>query len=208
MFPPKVLARAACVLALTAVAASSSAQPPAGAATAAAAQAAAAERQRQQDATPDTPGTGRYAAMKELDPGLPDHVIYRPGNLAALGTTKLGVYAFGNGGCTDDGASARLHLLEIASHGYLAIAPGRIYNGPGKTRAAGSPARHKPRGCTRRDARSATTRGHRLGAEGEHAEGQPVLRTHRSARHRDLGLQLRRNPSAAERQGSACRRRL
>src|SRR6188472_1961112 len=133
MFPPKVLARAACVLALTAVAASSSAQPPAGAPTAAAAQAAAAERQRQQDATPDTPGTGRYAAMKELDPGLPDHVIYRPGNLAALGTTKLGVYAFGNGGCTDDGASARLHLLEIASHGYLAIAPGRIYNGPGKT---------------------------------------------------------------------------
>ena len=71
--------------------------------------------------------------MKELDPGLPDHVIYRPANLAALGTTKLGVYAFGNGGCTDDGASARLHLLEIASHGYLAIAPGRIYNGPGKT---------------------------------------------------------------------------
>jgi hypothetical protein len=133
MFPPKVLARAACVLALTAVAASSSAQPPAGAPTAAAAQAAAAERQRQQDATPDTPGTGRYAAMKELDPGLPDHVIYRPGNLAALGTTKLGVYAFGNGGCTDDGASARLHLLEIASHGYLAIAPGRIYNGPGRT---------------------------------------------------------------------------
>ncbi|HEX5421566.1 MAG TPA: hypothetical protein VFY39_16365 [Gammaproteobacteria bacterium] len=91
------------------------------------------ERRRQQDATPDTPGTGSYPALKEIDPSLPEHVVYRPANLAALGATKLGVYVFGNGGCTDDGASARLHLLEIASHGYLAIAPGRIYNGPGKT---------------------------------------------------------------------------
>jgi hypothetical protein len=97
------------------------------------AQAQAAERQRRQDALPDTPGTGRYAALKEIDPGLAEHVIYRPANLDSLDATKLGVYVFGNGGCTDDGASARLHLLEIASHGYLAIAPGRIYNGPGKT---------------------------------------------------------------------------
>jgi len=82
---------------------------------------------------PDTPGTGRYAALKEVDAGLAEHVIYRPANLDSLGATKLGVYIFGNGGCTDDGASARLHLLEIASHGYLAIAPGRVYNGPGKT---------------------------------------------------------------------------
>ena len=28
----------------------------------------------------------------------------------------------GNGGCSDDGASSRSHLLEIASHGYLVIA--------------------------------------------------------------------------------------
>jgi hypothetical protein len=129
MYLRKLIARAALMSALTAAAASAIAQPAANPA----AQAAAAERARQQDATPDTPGTGPYAALKELDPGLPDHVIYRPANLAALGTTKLGVYAFGNGGCTDDGASARLHLLELASHGYLAIAPGRIYNGPGKT---------------------------------------------------------------------------
>jgi dienelactone hydrolase len=102
-------------------------------APAADAQAQAADRQRQQDALPDTPGTGRYAALKEVDAGLAEHVIYRPANLDSLGATKLGVYIFGNGGCTDDGASARLHLLEIASHGYLAIAPGRVYNGPGKT---------------------------------------------------------------------------
>jgi hypothetical protein len=47
---------------------------------------------------------------------------------------------FGNGGCSSDGASARLHLLEIASHGYLAIAPGGIHNGPGRTDAAPRPA--------------------------------------------------------------------
>ena len=45
--------------------------------------------------------------------------------------TKLGVVAWGNGGCSDDGASSRFHLLEIASHGYLVLASGRILSGPG-----------------------------------------------------------------------------
>ena len=55
------------------------------------ARAQAAEAQRRQDALPDTPGTGRYAALKEIDPLLAEHVIYRPANLEALGGTKLGV---------------------------------------------------------------------------------------------------------------------
>lgn len=92
-----------------------------------------------QDSIPDTPGTGPYTPLKEIDPGLPDQVIYRPANLDQLGELKLGLYAFGNGGCSNDGASARLHLLNIASHGYLAIAPGGIYNGPGKTAAPPRP---------------------------------------------------------------------
>jgi hypothetical protein len=100
----------------------------------------AAERQRLQDQTPDTPGTGRYPAIKQIDPRLPGHVVYRPADLGALGDTKLGLYVFGNGACSDDGASARLHLLEIASHGYLAIAPGAIYNGPGKSERPQRPA--------------------------------------------------------------------
>jgi hypothetical protein len=83
------------------------------------------------NALPDTPGTGKFPALKETDPGLPGQVIYRPANLSALGGTKLGIYAFGNGACTDDAAHSRLHLLEIASHGYLVIAPGAIYTGPG-----------------------------------------------------------------------------
>ena len=80
---------------------------------------------------PDTPGTGPFPAMKEEVASLPAHVVYRPANLSALGGLKLGVVAWGNGGCSDDGASSRFHLLEIASHGYLVIASGRILSGPG-----------------------------------------------------------------------------
>jgi hypothetical protein len=92
---------------------------------------AAAERQAAINALPDTPGTGRFGAMKEEVASLPRHVVYRPRDLAALGDTKLGVVAWGNGGCSDDGASSRFHLLEIASHGYVVIASGRILSGPG-----------------------------------------------------------------------------
>ena len=92
---------------------------------------AALERQAEINKQPDTPGTGHFAAMKEEVASLPRHVVYRPKDLAALGPTKLGVVAWGNGGCSDDGASSRFHLLEIASHGYLVIASGRILSGPG-----------------------------------------------------------------------------
>ena len=69
--------------------------------------------------------------MKEEIASLPRHVVYRPQDLNALGSTKLGVVAWGNGGCSDDAASSRFHLLEIASHGYLVVASGRILSGPG-----------------------------------------------------------------------------
>jgi len=92
---------------------------------------AALERQAEINKRPDTPGTGRFPAMKEEVASLPRHVVYRPKDLAALGATKLGVVAWGNGGCVDDGASSRFHLLEIASHGYLVIASGQILSGPG-----------------------------------------------------------------------------
>ena len=83
--------------------------------------------------TPDTPGTGKYPALKEEVASLPDHVVYRPADLGRVGARQLGVYLFGNGACSNDGASSRMHLLEVASHGYLAIAPGRIRSGPGAT---------------------------------------------------------------------------
>jgi hypothetical protein len=93
--------------------------------------AAALERQAELNRRPDTPGTGRFPAMKEEIAALPRHVVYRPTDLTALGGTKLGVVAWGNGGCSDDAASSRFHLLEIASHGYLVVASGRILSGPG-----------------------------------------------------------------------------
>ncbi|MDX9874888.1 MAG: dienelactone hydrolase family protein [Spongiibacteraceae bacterium] len=92
-----------------------------------------AEFRRQQELRhqlPDTEGSGPYASLKEQFETLPSHVIYRPADLSAL-NDPLPVLVFGNGGCSDDGASARLFLSEIASHGYLAIAPGTIKNGPG-----------------------------------------------------------------------------
>ncbi len=102
---------------------------------------------------PDNAGTGAFPAMKEEVASLPAHVVYRPADLAALGSQKLGVVAWGNGGCSPDGASSRFHLLELASHGYLVIASGKILSGPGAppreapaAPAAGQPA--APRATT------------------------------------------------------------
>lgn len=104
------------------------------------AQARAAAEQAERDRQPDTPGTGRFPAMKEEVDSLPDHVVYRPKDLSKAGANELGVVAWGNGGCSDDGASTRFHLLELASHGYVAIASGRILSGPGAPPRAARPA--------------------------------------------------------------------
>lgn len=83
------------------------------------------------DEAPDLPGSGPYPAMRDVASGLPDHIVYRPRDLERIRDRQLGVLLWGNGGCSADAASARFHLLEIASHGYVAIAPGRAYSGPG-----------------------------------------------------------------------------
>jgi hypothetical protein len=84
-------------------------------------------------AMPDTPGSGPYPALKEEDRSLPEHTVYRPRDLAKLGKTRLPIVVWGNGGCAGDGAGQRLHLAEIASHGYLVVANGGIKSGPGTT---------------------------------------------------------------------------
>lgn len=88
---------------------------------------------------PDAPGSGPFPAMMAVDPLLPNHVLYRPRDLDGLGRQKLAILVWGNGGCTQDGASARHHLLEIASHGYLVVAPGRILSGPAAAADAPAP---------------------------------------------------------------------
>ena len=88
---------------------------------------------------PDTNGTGPFPAAKSVDPAFPDHVVYRPADLGKLGGRKLPIVLWGNGGCTDDGAAERLFLEDIASHGYLVLAPGAILSGPGAPPAPPTP---------------------------------------------------------------------
>ncbi|MBN8830993.1 MAG: hypothetical protein J0G94_10300 [Sphingomonadales bacterium] len=78
---------------------------------------------------PDSSGTGTYRVTKHVLDTLPSSVVYQPTDLSAV-TRPMPVYVFGNGACSTDGAKSRHHLLEIASHGYLAISPGGIYSGP------------------------------------------------------------------------------
>jgi hypothetical protein len=75
---------------------------------------------------PEERGSGVYPSLYEERSDLPDHVVYRPADLGRVGPRMLGIYVFGNGGCSADGTSSRNHLLEIASHGYLVIASGTI----------------------------------------------------------------------------------
>lgn len=100
------------------------------------------------EVSPDLPGTGAYPAIKRVDKWFPDHVLYRPADLGRLGGKKLPVLLWGNGGCANDGASGRHHLLEVASHGYLAIAPGPIMSGPDAPPEAQRPRPGTPGGAT------------------------------------------------------------
>ncbi|MCW2410973.1 MULTISPECIES: hypothetical protein [unclassified Sphingobium] len=108
-----------------------SSAPPPGVGADLAAQAAV--QMMEESRAPDSTGTGPYKAIKRQYENFPGFVVYQPADLSALGARKMPVYVFGNGACTEDGASSRQHLLEVASHGYLVIAPGGIYSGPGVT---------------------------------------------------------------------------
>ncbi len=69
--------------------------------------------------------TGRYGAVMEHDPtAAPVRTIYRPRDL--INAVRLPIIAWGNGACADDGgAGARPFLMELASHGFLIMAPGK-----------------------------------------------------------------------------------
>ncbi|MBZ5637011.1 MAG: alpha/beta hydrolase [Acidobacteriia bacterium] len=68
-------------------------------------------------------GTGPFQAILEQDPSLPTHTVYRPQDLSKV-KGKLPIIAWGNGACVNNGLAHRNFLMEIASHGYLAIAIG------------------------------------------------------------------------------------
>ncbi len=68
-------------------------------------------------------GTGPYSAILEQDPSLMTHTLYRPQDLSKV-KGKLPIIAWGEGGCANDGLAHRNFLMEIASHGFLALAIG------------------------------------------------------------------------------------
>lgn len=79
----------------------------------------------------DMEGSGSYPATYEMAKNGPLCVVYQPQKLApSAKDKKFGIYIWGNGGCSFNGAGARFHLTEIASRGFIAIAPGKILSGP------------------------------------------------------------------------------
>ncbi len=80
---------------------------------------------------PDLEGSGSFPASYAMAPDGLEYVVYQPKDLTgAESKGKLGVYVWGNGACSLDGAGSRFHLAEIASHGYVVIVPGKILSGP------------------------------------------------------------------------------
>lgn len=91
-------------------------------------------------AQPQLPApTGRYGAVMEYDAGVsPAQTVYRPRDLPAAG--KIPIVAWGNGGCAaNGGASARPFLMQVASEGFLIVAPAKPGPDP-ELQSTGAPA--------------------------------------------------------------------
>ena len=68
------------------------------------------------------PTTGPLKPVLEADPGLADWTVYRPEMLG--GERKHAILVWANGGCLRNGTLYGQWLLEIASHGFIALADG------------------------------------------------------------------------------------
>jgi hypothetical protein len=89
-------------------------------------------------------GSGPYPAMYENDPSLATHTIYRPKDLGAV-KGKMPLLSWGNGACANNGLAHKNYLLEIASHGFLAIAIGPpVVPPPAASAAAPTPIPRPP----------------------------------------------------------------
>lgn len=71
-------------------------------------------------------GSGPFKAVPSMDPALRGITIYAPPELSVVGDQKLPIVAWAEGGCVDNGTRFRWFLSEIASHGYLVLANGRM----------------------------------------------------------------------------------
>ncbi|KAF2672351.1 hypothetical protein BT63DRAFT_477129, partial [Microthyrium microscopicum] len=70
-------------------------------------------------------GSGPYKSKVFEDPTLANHTIYTP-ELPVPAGTKLPVVAWANGFCLPAGTMFENFLRELASHGYIVIANGKI----------------------------------------------------------------------------------
>lgn len=72
-------------------------------------------------------GTGAYKAIMLSEKSLPTHTIFRPADLTAFGENeKLPIIAWGNGACANSPGGHVNFLNEVASHGFLMIAIGKV----------------------------------------------------------------------------------
>ncbi|MBD0333385.1 MAG: alpha/beta hydrolase [Chitinophagaceae bacterium] len=76
----------------------------------------------------DNGGSGQYKAFAVTEKTLPDFVVYRPKNIneAVKKEGKLPVLVWANGGCMNSSIHHERLLTEVASHGYIIVAIGRL----------------------------------------------------------------------------------
>lgn len=85
-----------------------------------------------------TLSTGPYITIREGDPGLPTHTIYRPYALDDL-TSKLPILLWDNGYCNENNDWYRYFLNRLAESGFLVIARGSAGGDGGQLNFLDSP---------------------------------------------------------------------
>lgn len=85
-------------------------------------------------------GRGQWKAVVTEEPSLPDFTIYRPVNMAKAVREggKLPVLLWANGACSNSSWDYQNMLNEIASHGYVVVAIGRMKMVQGERKDGGS----------------------------------------------------------------------
>ena len=89
-------------------------------------------------------GSGPFKAVMEMDPGLPDHTIYRPADLGGLNGATAPLVIWGNGACANAGNSFSNFLTDISSYGFVVIALGPIVNAQTAAPSGRAPAAPQP----------------------------------------------------------------
>lgn len=76
----------------------------------------------------DNGGTGNYRAVIVSEKTLPDFTVYRPRNVKAAARREglLPLLIWCNGACSDNSKGYERMLNEMASHGYLVVAIGKM----------------------------------------------------------------------------------